>query len=65
MENLLKHPERIETLTKDIATDFREMLEPQGYKTQIVACDKEACVLYKELLKLFRPLGNCHYILNR
>src|SRR5690606_24481560 len=38
----LKHPERVETLAKDIATDFREMLEPQGYKAQIVACDKEA-----------------------
>lgn len=50
----LKHPERIETLAKDIAADFREMLEPQGYKAQIVACDKEACVLYyNELLKYF------------
>ncbi|AEI51573.1 type I restriction endonuclease subunit R [Runella slithyformis] len=50
----LKHPERVETLAKDIATDFREMLEPQGYKAQIVACDKEACVLYyNELLKYF------------
>ena len=50
----LKHPERIETLAKDIATDYREMLEPQGYKAQIVACDKEACVLYyNELLKYF------------
>lgn len=28
------------------------MVEPQGYKVQIVACDKEACVLYyNELLK--------------
>lgn len=50
----LKHPERIETLAKDIAEDFREMVEPQGYKAQIVACDKEACVLYyNELMKYF------------
>lgn len=42
----LKHPERISILAKDIVTDFREVLEPQGYKAQIVACDKEACVLY-------------------
>jgi type I restriction enzyme R subunit len=50
----LKHPQRIETLAKDIAVDFREMVEPQGYKAQIVACDKEACVLYyNELLKYF------------
>lgn len=50
----LKHPERIETLAKDIAEDYRNVVEPQGYKAQIVACDKEACVLYyNELLKYF------------
>ncbi len=53
-KTFLKHPARIETLAKDIATDFREMVEPQGYKAQIVACDKEACVLYyNELIKYF------------
>jgi len=50
----LKHPDRIKTLVQDIATDYREMVEPQGYKAQIVVCDKEACVLYyDELLKHF------------
>ncbi len=50
----LKHPERIETLAKDIAEDYRNVVEPQGYKAQVVACDKEACVLYyNELLKYF------------
>jgi len=50
----LKHPDRIELLARDIATDFREGVEPQGYKAQIVACDKEACVLYyDELLNYF------------
>ena len=42
----LKHPERIAVLAKDIAQDFREVVEPQGYKAQVVTCDKEACVLY-------------------
>jgi type I restriction enzyme R subunit len=50
----LKHSERIETLAKDIAEDYRNVVEPQGYKAQVVACDKEACVLYyNELLKYF------------
>lgn len=50
----LKHPDRIEVLAKDIAQDFKEGVEPQGYKAQIVACDKEACVLYyNELLNYF------------
>ena len=49
----LKHPDRIAALSKDIVKDFREVVEPQGYKVQIVACDKEACVLYyDELLKI-------------
>ncbi|MFZ2634180.1 MAG: type I restriction endonuclease subunit R [Desulfosalsimonadaceae bacterium] len=50
----LKHPDRVEILARDIAADYREMLEPQGYKAQVVACDKEACVLYyDELLNYF------------
>ncbi|KAA9331148.1 type I restriction endonuclease subunit R [Adhaeribacter soli] len=50
----LKHPDRVSTLAKVIAVDFRENVEPQGYKAQIVACDKEACVLYfNELLNYF------------
>jgi len=50
----LKHPERVERLARDISEDFRNMVEPQGYKAQLVACDKEACVLYyNELLKYF------------
>ena len=51
-KTFLKHPERITALAKNITEDFREVVEPQGYKVQIVACDKEACVLYyNELLK--------------
>ena len=50
----LKHEDRIAILAKDIAEDFRNVVEPQGYKAQVVACDKEACVLYyNELLKYF------------
>ena len=53
-KTLMKKRERIEALAKDIAEDFKERLEPQGYKAQVVAIDKEACVLYyNELLKYF------------
>lgn len=52
----LKHPERISVIAKDISEDFRNVLEPQGYKAQIVACDKEACILYyEELRNYFDP----------
>ncbi len=50
----LKHEDRIKVLAKDIAEDFKSVLEPQGFKAQVVACDKEACVLYyNALLKYF------------
>jgi len=53
-KTLMKKQERIEVLAEDIAKDFKERLEPQGFKAQVVAIDKEACVLYyKELLKYF------------
>jgi type I restriction enzyme, R subunit len=50
----LKLEDRIAVLARDIEEDFRNIVEPQGYKAQVVACDKEACVLYfNELLKYF------------
>lgn len=53
-KTLMKKHERIEVLAEDIAKDFKERLEPQGFKAQVVAIDKEACVLYyNELLKYF------------
>ena len=53
-KTLMKKKERIEVIAKNIAKDFKERLEPQGFKAQVVAIDKEACVLYyRELLKYF------------
>ena len=53
-KTLMKMPERIKVIAADIAKDFRERLEPQGFKAQVVAIDKEACVLYyNELLNYF------------
>ncbi len=51
-KQFLKHPDRIKTLAKDIYDDYRTVVEPLGYKAQVVGCDKEACVLYyNELIK--------------
>lgn len=53
-KTLMKKHERISVLAANIAKDFKERLEPQGFKAQVVAIDKEACVLYyNELLKYF------------
>lgn len=53
-KTFLKNPHRIAVLAKDIAKDYKEKLEPLGFKAQVVGCDKEACVLYyNELLEYF------------
>lgn len=53
-KTIMKLPKRIEAIAEHIATDFKESVEPQGYKAQVVACDKEACVqYYNALLKYF------------
>ncbi len=47
---LLKHNERIETIAFDIWHHFKESAMKDGYKAQIVACDREAVILYKRAL---------------
>lgn len=51
-KTIIKKPARIAQIAADIATDFRSKVEPDGFKAQVVAVDKEACVTYyNELLK--------------
>jgi type I restriction enzyme R subunit len=51
-KTIIKKPERIALVAKDIAEDYRTKVEPDGFKAQVVAVDKEACVTYyNELLK--------------
>lgn len=53
-KEFLKAETRVERLAKDIAGDFRNVVEPTGGKAMVVAVDKEACRLYyEELLKYF------------
>lgn len=56
MASFLKAPERIAKIVADIATHFKEKVEPHGFKAMIVTPDRYACVLYKtELDKFFPP----------
>jgi len=50
MAAFLKSPERVEKIVLDIATHFREKVEPQGLKALVVTPDRHACVQYKEEL---------------
>lgn len=56
LKTMLKNRDRIQKVTFEIVTHYREKVEPLGYKAFIVAVDREACALYKqELDKYFRP----------
>jgi type I restriction enzyme R subunit len=55
-KEFLKGKERIARLAQDVAEDYRAVVEPNGFKAQLVVVDKLACrFYYDELLKHFRP----------
>ena len=56
MSAFLKSPERVKKIAEDIVTHFREKVDPQGFKAQIVCPDRFACDQYKkELDKIILP----------
>ncbi len=50
MAVLVKSPERIQRVCADIARHFQEKVVPNGFGAQVVAFDRESCVLYKKEL---------------
>jgi type I restriction enzyme, R subunit len=55
LETILKHPDRIAMISKDIAEDFLERVRPNGFKAMLVSYNKETCVLYKKALDALLP----------
>ncbi|MBS3087279.1 HsdR family type I site-specific deoxyribonuclease [Candidatus Pacearchaeota archaeon] len=47
---LVKNPDRIKKICADIAKHFREDVEPNNFKGQVVVFDRESCHLYKQEL---------------
>jgi len=53
---LVKVPGRIEKVCADIVKHYKERIEPNGFKGQVVVFDREACDAYKnEIDKLMPP----------
>ncbi|MDP8299191.1 MAG: type I restriction endonuclease subunit R [Candidatus Tantalella remota] len=50
MSAFLKAPDRVRKIVEDIVSHFREKIEPQGLKAQIVCPDRFACDQYKTIL---------------
>jgi len=47
---IMYNPARIRKVCEHIAKHFREKIEPNGYKGQIVVYDRECCLKYKAVL---------------
>ena len=55
LSTLLKSPERVSEIVKDIVQHFQNHVEPEGFKAMIVTPDRYACVQYKEELDKYLP----------
>lgn len=55
MASFLKSPQRVSKIVEDIASHFKEKVEPHGFKAMIVTPDRHACVQYKEELDKYFP----------
>lgn len=50
MKAIFYNPSRIQKVCEHIVKHYREKIEPNGYKGQIVCYDRESCIKYKEIL---------------
>lgn len=49
-KELARHPDRIDIVLERMLGHFLEHPDPNGFKAQLVAVDRRACVLYKQAL---------------
>lgn len=50
MKAIMYNPARIRKVCEHIAKHFKEKIEPNGYKGQVVVYDRECCLMYKDVL---------------
>ena len=50
MKAIMYNPSRIRKVCEHIAKHYREKIEPNGYKGQVVVYDRECCLMYKKIL---------------
>lgn len=50
MAAIMKSPDRIRKVCEHIAKHYREKIEPEGFKGQVVCYDRACCLLYKQEL---------------
>ena len=55
LKEMMKSPNRVDGIAKFVAKDFKERIEPMGFKAFLVGVDREACALYKQALDNYLP----------
>ena len=55
LKEMMKSPDRVDGIAKFVAKDFKERIEPMGFKAFLVGVDREACALYKQALDNYLP----------
>ena len=55
MEVIVKNPERVRAITRDIVEHYQTQIEPNGFKAMIVTFDRESCMIYKKALDGLLP----------
>ena len=50
LKEMIKAPKRVNGIANYVAQHFRETVEPTGFKAFLVAVDREACALYKQVV---------------
>src|SRR5713226_2785299 len=55
MTAIVKSSERVQAIVADIVRHFREHVEPNGFKAQIVTFDRSSCLQYKQELDKLLP----------
>lgn len=55
LKEMMKSPDRVDGIAKFVAKDFKERIEPMGFKAFLVGVDREACALYKQALANYLP----------
>ena len=55
LPRLIKDKDRIAAIAEDIVKHYKQFIEPEGLKGQVVAYDRESCTLYKKALDQLMP----------
>ncbi len=55
LKEMMKSSDRVNGIAKFVEKDFKERIEPMGFKAFLVGVDREACALYKQALDNYLP----------